>query len=1269
MFFPKRCQVDSLARAPEKIQRIAICLMVELFYGIFFLATVFPVQNAQAEKLDLSQVPASVANPVAPNIAFTFDDSGSMGKAFLPDDIESLSNLKAVKSVHFNKQTYNPELVYQPGEDASGTSLPQADFNNAILASRTEAGGQKIYDIYRVVANNLKASDYAVDLSQHYRHPWNFLSGDAAIQYAQESGDGPNGQPAYYYTWNESLSGCDQNISNDACYEKTIVQENEKQNFANWYQYHSLRLSVGKTAVTTAFNNLPSSVRLARQAINRQGLKSGNDNNYIAAFGPENKSAFYQWLFSITPGGSTPLRSAMITAGEFFANSENNNAYENIPGSNVDGAEEITSCRRNFHVMFTDGYYSEESSEKLSAIGDFDQRALSGKNWPGPAAFSYDPQDFAMAIFGGPGASTLADIAFYYWANDLQTGQDFENNVRPVIRSSVSAVEDLSKQEYWDPANDPSTWQNMNNFIIAFGVNGKFDVNSEQDYQALLAGTQDWLSPVPIDSNDVDKMNAIVDDLWHAAIASRGQYYSTTKTAGFEQALNDIINQFRRTESSVAAVTVNSASLGNGSAFYQAGFESSTWTGFLKKFLLSDGSENDAGSDAENTASCNTRPAGTPCETSIEVNHASVPDWAEKKVFSYNPVLELTNKGINLSGGSSLRWSQLSDQQKQDLRIAEGVTAAKRRLDYVLGDKQFEVAENNGGNFRTRNDEQRTLGAIVNGGPLLVGNGINADGSFTRFYPDFISPAGRSYAEFLTTIQSRPEMIYAGAADGQLHAYLAEDLRQVFSFIPDAVFPYLDDYSDQDFSFWPFVDGPQKAGDVFINNSWATILVGSFRSSAKGLYGLNITEPNHFGANEVLWEYSERRFPNDRNLGHVYGAASIVRTAQNSLENNLATGDWLVAFSNGYNSVNGRAVLYFLNPETGEVVRQIDTGVGPDSGVDQAGDAMETDFNVVADIPNGLGPATVIDLEGDYKADLAYAGDLYGNLWRFDLRDSNADNWFVELVYAANDQASVAQPITGAPVVGRHLDGKPGLMVYFGTGKYLELSDADVANAGVQTLYGIWDRVDLNLLIDADGDDKPANDDNQIVGGFTRKHLLQQKILQQDVFAGKQNVEIRTLSAKALKFFPGTGLPGDDEGYLGWYLDFDTEEGERITTQPILRGTNIIVVTQTPFIDVCESGGSSWLLEINARTGGTPAAQALDNNGDGLINTADYYNGAYTAGWKRLGLGSYSIPAIVYDRASGVEHKIISTGSGSVSSLAEQPPPGDTGRQAWRQLR
>ena len=143
---------------------------------------------------------------------------------------------------------------------------------------------------------------------------------------------------------------------------------------------------------------------------------------------------------------------------------------------------------------------------------------------------------------------------------------------------------------------------------------------------------------------------------------------------------------------------------------------------------------------------------------------------------------------------------------------------------------------------------------------------------------------------------------------------------------------------------------------------------------------------------------------------------------------------WAVIVANGYNSDNGHAVLFVLDAETGAVLQKLDVG---------AGSATPT-------TKNGLSSPLAVDTNDDRSVDTVYAGDLYGNLWKFDL-SGVAGSWpvpsspfFVACSANGSSCSNVnRQPITGKPNVGQvggagTDQGGVGIMVYFGTGKYFE---------------------------------------------------------------------------------------------------------------------------------------------------------------------------------------------------------------------------------------
>ena len=164
----------------------------------------------------------------------------------------------------------------------------------------------------------------------------------------------------------------------------------------------------------------------------------------------------------------------------------------------------------------------------------------------------------------------------------------------------------------------------------------------------------------------------------------------------------------------------------------------------------------------------------------------------------------------------------------------------------------------------------------------------------------------------------------------------------------------------------------------------------------------------------ALWEFTSS---NDADLGLTYAQASIIK---------LNNGQPGVVVGNGYNNTgSGRAKLFILNAETGALIAKIDTGVGS-----------------VAN-PNGLSTPAVVDLDGNGTADYAYAGDLRGNIWKFDLTAGGAGSWNVAFsgspLYTALDSSSNPQPITATVEVTKHPTS--GVMVLFGTGQYIQATD------------------------------------------------------------------------------------------------------------------------------------------------------------------------------------------------------------------------------------
>lgn len=1188
-----------------------------------WLTALLFIPTCASANLALENEPLFLSNAVAPNLVITFDDGAGMALGFFPDAAAAFSDRPSAKSIAFNAMAYDPTRTYLPGQNSSGTPFPNAIFSAAKLKIlNIPLFPDLVADVYN------GASILSTDLRTQFRFPWNVLQANPTvlsnIDFASEIGDdADHEQSAYYYIRDTSRTNCDANdLLDDDCYEKIIVSPSEEQNFANWYQYHSLRYLKGKTLLSQTLHSLPDEMRLAWQTSQSSAIESTTSNSYVRELGAAGvKAALYDWLEGITPrsNDSSPVREAMVRAGDFFSDGSADNAYEIEPGSNATGDDQELACRSNYHFLISSGSYDEGGS---IAIADSDNTAgdlPDGERYEVNAEFS--------KIFPGSGANTLADIAFHYWRSDLRT--DLDNSVPYFLNSPEVALSNISDQDYWNPAYDVATWQHMTNFIVGFGP-GNFDPINSANYADLMTGAQTWADPLTGSSENK------VDDLWHAAINSRGRYFSIFSADGLSSALSSLPTVLEYRESSAASVSATSGSLSSGGALFQVGFDTSDWSGFVKRYPLSTG----LGADSD---ACHSQATGTLCDVSAEVEPGSISNWDVRKVFTLDPSqTSIGSKGVALMGGASAHWGDLSATQTSDVGTAD-------KLDYLLGDESNEII--NGGTLRTRSPSQRTLGAIVHSPPQFVGNGKTADGAYKILYPDSISPNAPPHSDYLLSIAGREEMLYVSANDGMLHAYRyevaqsgTESLTEKFAYLPDALFPHLNDYSNPTYTYRGLIDGDLATGDAFYNDAWHTVLVGAFRQGAKGLFALDITKASGFDSSDVLWEYSPRTSTNN-NLGHIYGDISIVKTHATHSGNPQV---WAAVIGNGYNSVTGNAALIVVDMASGETIATIDTGIG----LNETGSAP-SQANRVASLNNGLGSPFLVDFNQgsapDFVVDYAYAGDLYGNLWRFDLKDSNPANWSAKLLFTANAN----QAITAQPVVSRNpRNGQ--IMVYVGTGKYLETSDDQLSsNDPIQSIYGLVERFEQTPSL------------------VSPSHLATQSILADQASGG--GTKARLISQNPVHYFSETGLPSNpaQDGYLGWKLNLAS--GERIIYQPVSRSGVIAVASTKPAVDACESGGSSWLMALDAHSGGRLNYQAFDRNGDGVINNADNitYSGTdlFTSGYQDSSLGMTSKPTLLHDQQSNTDHIAVSGSSGKLGIFKLQGNHSAVGVRAWRRLR
>ncbi len=612
---------------------------------------------------------------------------------------------------------------------------------------------------------------------------------------------------------------------------------------------------------------------------------------------------------------------------------------------------------------------------------------------------------------------------------------------------------------------------------------------------------------------------------------------------------------------------------------------------------------------------------------SIEWNAADLlPAAGSRNILTYNPTASAGARG------RTFLWASLSAAQQTELNKNIGGTAdgqGQARLDYLRGDRTNETP--NGQQFRTRDS---MLGDIINSDPTYVGAqnfGFNllpgAEGSSYKS-----TRPGRAAA-------NRPTMVYVASNDGMLHGFDGDTGVERLAYMPNAVYPELTFHVDPSYdnSHRYINDGSPRALDAYLDGSWKTILVGSLGLGGKGVYALNVSSPATFGTGDVMWEFTS---VDDSDLGDSMPQPAIAR---------LSGGKWVAIISNGYNSAAGLAKLFVLDLKTGAKLAEISTGVGGD---------------------NGLSSPTPVDVDGDRIADYVYAGDLKGNMWKFDLTSTTASNWKVSFgtvgtpipLYTAckADPCTAAnrQPITSAPEVGKH--PTLGSVLYFGTGQYF--ATGDNAASGTQTFYAIRDR-----------NGKETTTPVALTAG--RANLQAQTVIyentEQAFFQLVSNVEVQT-NVAGVRVTSSNPVADTKDG---WFLNLPTA-GERQVSNSALRNGKIIFTTIIPGGDACSAGGEGWLMVLDALAGGRPEAALLDLNLDGTFDRQDFITVTIdgeevevpaTGAKSEVGMVDQMLLITEGDGESDI-YKACGTNDGAGCDGYIVPTGQAQGRQSWREV-
>ncbi|HSI49255.1 MAG TPA: PilC/PilY family type IV pilus protein [Ideonella sp.] len=1075
------------------------------------------------------------------------------GKTYSPDKYQM-----QFRSPDVNTIWYNPEVRYRPWLKAT----PKSDGTGEYMANATPAAAY--WDPIKAATLNPATFDLTTNKTAESR-AW-CLSYDTTcvtvkldyypgLFYRLKSGAPADDVGNYtLYDVNDASNYSSTRTSKPTgrtdcvTLSNACTQDEEKQNFANWFTYHRMREALAKGALTESLFGFQDKMRVGWGRINSGSTKiDGINYNVIRAPLRNLDKTQLQTVLSgdgtagtgiqnISSSGGTPLRTALDAVGPYFTNRRNANGTPQAGNPWLTTIGDATStqlaCRRSINLLTTDGYYNDTNYKdggeqtnmdgnatgsvivvngvtiQKSGVNGFDYTGANNPNGYTPTHYVAqrpyidDPKNVAT--------NSLTDVAMKWYFRDLDTG--IPNKVVPAD-------------------TDIAFWQHLTQFTIGIGVKGTLDSSSPDRKAATLAdiasGAKVW--PLP-DKGDPQK----IDDLWHAAVNTGGDFYPVKNGTELSAALTNVFSRAVGVESREAGVATVASTLSASNIKFVPQYKSGAWYGEVFAYQLDD--------------------TGDVLKDSKPIWQAStkLPSAAARKLFTWGEtsgqefkVGTLSTADVNLIGSADL-------------------------VNYIRGET---ANEGNSLSFRPRGGQ--FIGDIINSPPVYVRDLLDSS------YGSLSDPAeAGSYAEYLAAKKARTDGALAvGANAGVFHVFRGSTGVETFGFVPRAGFSNLNliaskTYGTASNSHRFFVDGPTVEADAYItpkggSKRWTNMLVGSMGAGGKSVFALNLptADPAQLNADSVQWELNDHA-----DLGYVM---NDMRTGK--IQNG---GGWYAFVGNGPYSANGNAALLVVDLETGAVVKSL--VVSPNTGA------------------NGLGGVRLLR-NSHLEVYAAYAGDLQGNLWRFDFgRGDDISTWKVGFnnspLFKATDSAGKAQPIVDAPAAIPH--PTKGFVVNFGTGRLIDVADS--ANIDAQTFYGVWD-------------DTPAEGSSAALASPfasanpNRSLLVAQSI---DSTTNIEGVTYYTVSSNAVNW----------TSKKGWYLETHIQDGQRTIypAQNILNFVYISTIVPAAKAAECEfASGAGYNFVLDGVSGAAINGPVFDTNGDGTVDNSD----ATVAGAKTLADG------------------------------------------------
>ena len=1134
------------------------------------------------------------------------------------------------------------------------------------------------------------------------------------------------------------------------------------------------RVKVLQYALKEVFNNkelIPENkLRIAWQSMNNGTQKNVNAAGMainsmrpidaVVGTNKVHRDNFLAFINGLAPGSNTPLHRLPSQADAYMRRELNRySPWATDPGGTGSKATEYLGCRRNYHILMTDGRWNGAVS---GGIQD-------GKDWPALGdRKAYSTTSNQTKIYYDNYSDTISDWAFRSWMEPLQSAASLKdadklkpskvydeapatelfsatrpkfkivtapghnvgqrksycegtlggvwltgttNNCRVPDGTETKSV-DL--QKYWNPEYNPATWPHMVTYTIGFSndavtwpgasnivrPSSQVPFGYDKGFADLVTGFETW------PAMDSEEKRAL--DLWHGAINGRGRFYAVTAAEDRAKAFTEIIGKINEESTPLPGEIAGGGSTsGYNVSQNNAGIFASTylpkegWAGYITATRAIEPEEYEYACPTEDEPDKKCAGIRFP-DVVAGWEGKSTADRLDDAAFNVDNRLVLTWSDDVGKGGIPFKWTA---------DAAIGYSAAQKLdlLGVTTGDTSADPLKTRGINIVNYIRGDRTLEGTTPEKPLRVrtsrqGDVVNSEIWYTG------GPIGNhamGYSAFVSAQKDRMPVLYVGGNDGMLHGFSAADGRELIAYVPRGVVSGLRELTDPDYEHRYYVDGSPMTGDIRDGSTWKTLLVSSLGAGGKGYFLLDVTNPSSFGSATAsslvpldLTRGNSETVPDCSAL--TDSAADAARSRCNAIADignitaqpqrnpanlqeatqitRMNNGRWAVVLGNGYNSANERPVLLvqYLDGDKKLVRVQATT--------DAKGSGNARD--------NGLSSPALVDLDGDGKTDLVYAGDNLGNLWKFDLTSATEGDWKVAFgnntplftargpVTLTSTERNQVQPITAPPIVrandrmmtvGTGTDAKTvavgGMMVAFGTGRNATANDrrTDIAQ-NVQTFYSVLDNTRYRMKEDKTSlEVHPGDADKDIpapapVGTIANSGapLAKQKITTVDG-------DFSTVDAV-------DELKKDTwKDYKGWYLDLPFTGERLLKPMQFFDGSNILAVyTESPSgtklsssdninescvpVKVDTSAGSQFRTLINIMDGKRPSVQLVDYDGNGAYNAADQNvsRAAVKTGTPILITKPYRIVDLT-------------GGGGGRDTLARMPE--QSTRPSWRQIK